>query len=187
MYGLSHIGKITKLEKRFKHFYCVAGRFLKLKRFISTAAFHRAYRNKFSDDVLFTAKYITQSERVGVGTKYVTEEDKLKLAEDLVQTYADAALVITSRIHCALPCLAVGTPSLFVHTNGVGHVRDPGRFGGLLDLFNILEYDNFTLLSTEPDVPSKINNGNKHKVKNKDAHISLVTEMVKRCEQFFQK
>lgn len=186
-YGLAYMKKIKKLEKRFKHFYCVAGRFIKLKRFISTAAFYRAYSNKFSDDILFSAKYITQSVRVGTGTEYTTEMDKLKLAEDLVQTYADAALVITSRIHCALPCLAIGIPSLFVHTNGAGHVRDPGRFGGLLELFNILEYGKFNLVSTEINIPSKIHKNNIHQIQNKNLHLDLASEMVKRCKQFVQQ
>jgi len=52
-------------------------------------------------------------------------------AEALVREYARAGLVITRNIHCALPCLALGTPVVFVIPK-----FDSTRFQGLLDLFN---------------------------------------------------
>ena len=185
LYGLAHFRKVGNLKKKFVHFYSVAGKFRKFKHFLSTAAFYRVYRKRFSDDILFSANYITQSERVGHGTKYITEEDKLKLAGDLVQTYADARLVITSRIHCALPCLAVGTPSIFIHTNGVGHVRDPGRFDGLLDLFNVITFEASDLVTTDCNTPSHVTLENMHNIQNNGKHVKLASEMVRRCKDFF--
>lgn len=52
-------------------------------------------------------------------------------AEALLDVYARARLVVTSRLHCALPCLAFGTPVLFVD-----NVRDRYRISGLLELLN---------------------------------------------------
>jgi hypothetical protein len=49
-------------------------------------------------------------------------------AERLIQVYATASCVITSRIHCALPCLALGTPVLLLHD---GH--DENRLGAGLE------------------------------------------------------
>lgn len=40
---------------------------------------------------------------------------KSLMAERLLDLYAQARLVITSRLHCALPCLALGTPVVFLH------------------------------------------------------------------------
>jgi len=57
-------------------------------------------------------------------------DKRFKLAERYLERYARAKLVITSRIHCALPCLAMGTPVIFIHKN----MQDP-RFGGLLEYF----------------------------------------------------
>jgi hypothetical protein len=53
---------------------------------------------------------------------------KLRAATDLLQRYSSAYAVVTDRLHVAMPCLAGGTPVLFVHPN----LDDP-RFGGLID------------------------------------------------------
>ena len=48
--------------------------------------------------------------------------------------------MITSRIHCALPCLALGTPVYFVHAGY--HTLEEGlddRFEGILDLFDVID------------------------------------------------
>lgn len=57
---------------------------------------------------------------------------RLQRARSLLQEYAAARLVITSRLHCALPCAAMGTPVLLV----VGGRGDP-RFGGLTPYLNV--------------------------------------------------
>jgi Polysaccharide pyruvyl transferase len=56
--------------------------------------------------------------------------DRVAMAQSLLDLYAQASLVVTSRIHCALPCLAFGTPVIFLRPGA-----DP-RFGGLLELMN---------------------------------------------------
>jgi hypothetical protein len=51
-------------------------------------------------------------------TTHVTGETssdvRFALAQDRLDLYAGARSVITSRLHCALPCLAMGVPVLFV-------------------------------------------------------------------------
>lgn len=51
-------------------------------------------------------------------------------AQSLLDLYAKASLVVTARLHCALPCLAFGTPVIFLCPG------DDRRFAGLLDLMN---------------------------------------------------
>lgn len=58
-------------------------------------------------------------------------EERFALAEDLLKTYASAKLVVTSRIHAALPCLALGTPVILVTQK-----YDPLRYEGLDDFLN---------------------------------------------------
>jgi hypothetical protein len=41
--------------------------------------------------------------------------DRVKYAKALLSKYANAGLVVTSRLHVALPCLAFGTPCLFYY------------------------------------------------------------------------
>lgn len=74
---------------------------------------------------------------------YVTHECQLsvphregfELAKALLQRYANAKLVITSRIHAALPCLGLGTPVILVCP------YDQQRFEGLAELLNYIWTD----------------------------------------------
>ena len=52
-------------------------------------------------------------------------------AQELLDLYARASCVVTSRLHCALPCLAIGTPVLLVDV-----APDQGRFTGLRDFLH---------------------------------------------------
>lgn len=54
-------------------------------------------------------------------------EKRIKYAESLLNEYAKAKAVITSRLHATLPCLALKTPVLFVQTAS-------DRLDGLRDL-----------------------------------------------------
>ena len=56
----------------------------------------------------------------------------LKHSNDLLDKYKKAKLVITSRLHCALPCRAFGTDVVFIHNN---YAKDP-RFKGLEKYLN---------------------------------------------------
>ncbi|NEP31274.1 MULTISPECIES: polysaccharide pyruvyl transferase family protein [unclassified Moorena] len=64
--------------------------------------------------ILEKAKFLTHNVEP---YKYRWHGYKLNRAIDLLTYYAKAKLVITSRLHCALPCLAFGTPCVFIHKN----------------------------------------------------------------------
>ena len=57
-------------------------------------------------------------------------------ALELLDMYSRAKLVITSRLHCALPALSYGTPVLFMYCN----MQDV-RFRGLLDSVSVVGRD----------------------------------------------
>ncbi len=63
---------------------------------------------------------------------------RIRYAEHLIKIYAMAKLVITSRLHVALPAATFGTPVIFVSEK----LNDP-RFNGLIDLvhhYNLKEF-----------------------------------------------
>ncbi|MCM5663415.1 polysaccharide pyruvyl transferase family protein [Galbibacter mesophilus] len=94
---------------------------------------------KFVDnELLESAIYINQEPPANT----YTDAEKFAMAEDLLQKYATAKLVITSRIHCALPCLALGTPVIFV--NGFDKFVDSCRFDGIINLFNRIDVNSKT-------------------------------------------
>lgn len=61
-------------------------------------------------------------------------------AEEVLGFYANAELVVTSRIHCALPCLAFGTPVIFVD-GALDHHSERARLKGIIELMPILKVD----------------------------------------------
>ena len=106
--------------------------------------FYKVYSQKFSDDILLNAEYITHWLDVDMSND--TNEDLLCIAEQLVQKYAKAKLVVTSRIHAGLPCLGLETPVVFIANQEVvsekGNFNTPGRLGGLVDFFRCLNLKN---------------------------------------------
>jgi hypothetical protein len=96
---------------------------------------------------------------------------KFSLAQKRLDEYAQAKLVITSRLHCALPCLAFGTPVIFIHKN----LKDP-RFDGLLEYLH--HYSVEDIITNTIAVDWENTNENP-----KD--ISIIRENLKeRCIQF---
>lgn len=95
-------------------------------------------KNIIDLEFLNKAKYINHE----LPSKKYSTKEKFELAENLLYKYARAKLVITSRIHCALPCLALGTPVIFL--NGFDSIVDSCRFDGVLDLFNRIDIDSNT-------------------------------------------
>lgn len=83
----------------------------------------------------------------------------LREAEALVREYARAGLVITRNIHCALPCLALGTPVVFVIPK-----FDPTRFRGLMEFFNYVGVDEKgkVISNVEADACGQVTNPSKH-------------------------
>jgi hypothetical protein len=63
---------------------------------------------------------------------YSDIEKRMQLANEFIDNYKKASLVVTSRLHCALPCRAFGTDCIFMHK---GYESDP-RFRGLEGVLN---------------------------------------------------
>ena len=102
---------ITRLLCR-KHFTAHAGNniFYKL---LKTALYYKEYTRVFGRDIVMNSTYVCQENKY-YAREFKTEEDRLKEAERLIRLYSKAKLVITTRIHCALPCLGMGTPVIYL-------------------------------------------------------------------------
>lgn len=135
----------------------------------------------FTKSLLSNAKYISQS----TNGKNVSEEQRFQCAEELLNTYSTAKLVITSRIHCALPCLAMGTPVIYI--NGFDNMIDSCRMNGILDLFNRIDVNsetgefkaNFEFNGAKIDENIKITN--------KSDYLILANNLKEICKDFIDK
>ena len=79
---------------------------------------------------------------------HLSIEERMRTTQDLINRYAAADIVFTSRIHCALPCLALGTPVYFMD---LGYDRKGGksRFDGITDLMHVIEQKHFPFSSSK--------------------------------------
>ncbi|MBQ7155163.1 MAG: polysaccharide pyruvyl transferase family protein [Synergistaceae bacterium] len=173
---LRHMPGVLKLgRKEFFRVYSPSG-FLdrsrsRLRPYYKAALFLDTYSKKFDVNMLLNAKYITHWLDVDMSGS-TKNDDLLNYAESLVRTYASAGLVITSRIHAGLPCLAMDTPVVFIENREVvaddGRFNVPGRLGGLLDFFRRLVLED-GLFTTEDEVFKNIDKFGEHTLfKNKN-------------------
>lgn len=146
---------LLKNYKKIKHiaekFDCCwwCGSYRKL--FITTY-FYAQYRHLFSDDLLLHATYICQ-ESSRYKNDFSSPDELFREAERLIALYAKAKYVVTSRIHCALPCLGLETPVVYIE-NKQQDETSFCRLDGIRDLFNIIEFSNEKLtLKFDTSIP----------------------------------
>lgn len=174
LYGYSTKRKVFRNYKTF------------LKSIYSGKIFELGKREKhlakiFSKELIDKAIFINQEPPANT----YSDEEKFEMAEDLLEKYARAKLVITSRIHCALPCLAMGTPVIFV--NGFETFVDSCRFEGILDLFNRIDVDTKTgdFKTNFKFERDKINSS--VEIKNLEKHHELANKLKILCENFINQ
>lgn len=61
-------------------------------------------------------------------------EKRMEEVQLLLERYKKAKVVFTSLIHCALPCIALGTPVVFIDVGFNNNQAKRDRFGGILNL-----------------------------------------------------
>ena len=100
-----------------------------------------------------------------------------------MEKYAKARLVVTSRIHCALPCLGLETPVIFTELANQSEAS-LCRFGGLRDLFNVIVWKNGKLQS-DFNIVNKITEVSDVPL-NKELWKPLAQALIVRCKDFFK-
>ncbi|BAX82637.1 polysaccharide pyruvyl transferase family protein [Labilibaculum antarcticum] len=149
-------GDILKIGKKSKH----------LKKIIHS-------------DLLKNAKYNTQVLSKGK----LSDDEKFQLADKYLKEYSKAKLVITSRIHCALPCLAMGTPVIFI--NSFNSKVDTCRFDGIIDFFNRIDIDKEGNITNNFNLKGLITK--KTNVVNLTNHLPVVKDLKNTCSSFIEE
>jgi len=125
--------------------------------------------------------------------KNSSETQKFEIAEETLKKYATAKLVITSRIHCALPCVALNTPVIFID-GGLEKATDTTRLKGIVEYFN--SYSTDAIASQYRGFISSIFSKNKfnnplkidwdNPPQNPQTHLEVVENLKKTCLDFLQ-
>jgi len=105
----------------------------KLPKRMRDKIFNKLVPNSIKDHIVFESHFHSDIH---------STEFRFRRAEQLLDRYAKAHLIVTSRIHVALPALALGTPVLFLDL-GFNTAEERNRFGGLIEYFNVLDEDIF--------------------------------------------
>lgn len=170
---LKNYKKAQKLQNRFAVesrtiFHFISARF---ERLYCAANFYEFYKSCFGDDVIFEADYVTHNIE---SSTYHDNDQWMNAARNLIRRYTDAELVVTSRIHCALPCLAVETPVIFVVSDVLkgNSLRSGGRFDGLLELFHVLHCTNRNIVPLSGEMKEILSK----KTIMRDTRVSVKTE-----------
>ena len=135
-YFLGHVRGVIRLYWKKK----ILENVNPIRRIIALAGYLQTYSKVFDKNILFDAQYICQEDEYYL-KGFVDDTARLKEAERLVMDYSKAGMVITNRIHCALPCLGLGTKVIYLSNKDVPETNKC-RLGGLEDLFNVVEYTN---------------------------------------------
>jgi len=151
---------------------------LSLIRLLKTAGFFRLYSKVFTKQTISDATYINH-QSPHYAKNFSTDYERLEEAKRLVTLYSKAGLVVTSRIHCALPCLGLETPVIFT-TNFENPEISSCRFGGLEELFNVIRCDADSII-TDFKFKGKIDCDNV--VSNKDNWKPLAESLSEKCKQ----
>ena len=127
---LFNLDKKSYYERVRKHFWRdkLLGRLPELQS--HTKTLKEYFPKEVIDQAVFETHFI-KADKTNVAQRFAE-------AERLLDSYAGAKLVVTSRIHCALPCLALGTPVIFVLGGGLNNASDLSRLDGIIQHFNIV-------------------------------------------------
>lgn len=133
-------------------------------------------RNLVDEEVFSKAKFITQYYEKD---EYLSDSDRFDRANELLELYSRAEYVITSRIHCALPCLGFKTPVVFVR-NLSEDEKSICRFKGIEDLFNVVYVKNNKIYKSffKEKLTLKLD------FKNPTAYLKYANNLINKCKDF---
>ncbi|MDE5418644.1 polysaccharide pyruvyl transferase family protein [Labilibaculum sp. DW002] len=154
--------------------------FLRTPKVIYQAWKKKQLINKlFPKDIRKKAKYIIQERSL----KKFTHDERFDVATDFLKQLANAKLVVTSRLHTALPCLAFGTPVIFIDGK-LSRKFDSSRLSSYTDsMLNTINMNEIQQKSSE-ELHEMIN---KYSQGNPNTYLRYRNELIERVQKFINK
>lgn len=116
-------------------------------------------------------KIIKQDVKRGTFSDETWEVRKQRVI-DLLKIYQGAHMVITNKLHCSLPCLALETPVLLLYDKSLSENKD--RIGTYLDYLNHIDRNKFLNTNVDFERPKQ----------NPKKYLKLRIEIIKSCNSF---
>lgn len=133
------VGKILRISNKM-----FGG--VKPQHVLRASDFLRLYEKYFDLNMMLSAKYISHNV---YEPSFKNEKEKFAYTDSLLKTYARAELIVTSRLHAALPGLSMGTPTIFINNEyfqSNENEMSPGRFEGLIEHLNSFECRGYEMI-----------------------------------------
>jgi Chromosome segregation ATPases len=100
-------------------------------------------------------------------------DERIQRVESLLDVYQNAHCIVTKRLHCALPCLAMGVPVLLLYDESED---DATRYQYFVSLLNVSTTKEFLDKKDHFDLMNPVNN--------LEEHLTIVRELEKRVKNF---
>jgi hypothetical protein len=182
-YFLKSPKTILKLSKK-EYFHSR----LSFMKYYNATMFYNAYKTKFSKNIILNSRFLTHIVKV---EKKESQESLIRRSEELLNLYSRSSLVVTSRIHCALPCLGLETPVIFVVNDKMNSKKNlfnaPGRFGGIIEFFRVLNYSTNKVVSNDVVLNKLELIDSKSLFKNKTDYIEYRDTLISQCKEFIKR
>lgn len=101
--------------------------------------------------------------------------ERMQNVENILKKYQESKLVITTRLHVALPCIALGTPVIVIHKK----FFDEDRLGTFFNYFLNFVDEEFLNMDIKHILDKPKNNGKEY--------LKTKKELIKRCKNFIKK
>lgn len=102
-------------------------------------------------------------------------ETRKKRVEDTLKLYQGAHMVVTTKLHCSLPCLALETPVLLLYDSSFPENKD--RIGTYISYLNHVDRDKFKSSNIDFEKPKK----------NSNKYLELRKSLEQKCLEFINK
>lgn len=104
-----------------------------------------------------------------------TWEQRKERVEELLKLYQGAHMVITTKLHCSLPCLALETPVLLLYDKSFPENED--RIGTYLEYLNHINREELKNTNINFNMPKK----------NPKKYLELRENLIKKCKTFINE
>lgn len=141
--------------------------------------FMKLYKKLFDEETLNNSFYIRHEIP---RTFFNSEKERFEYAAKLLKYYSSAKLVVTSRIHAALPCLALGIPVIFIRDMKMKYAFS-SRYQGLIDLFNVINLNGESFDSEDIDIET-LKKADNPALTNKKLFIQYADRLKTDCKDF---
>jgi polysaccharide pyruvyl transferase WcaK-like protein len=99
-----------------------------------------------------------------VSKPIISHNEGLKLAEEMLEKIASSEILITSRIHAALPALAMGLKVVFID-EGLKHDNHKQRLSGLRNYFTSTNLKDFFMINLDNLINAQADRNHVKKIK----------------------